>query len=133
MCSYHNRHTISLPLSKLAEARWTEDGKSLLQPHALKASCALLLARHLETQTTTFAVVEQPATPCIEDGLKAVASLPHLETWEISECPESLLTDAAKRTNEEPWTGKTIPNVLVIRWHNQPSASPASVSRSLPS
>lgn len=129
MDSYHGRHTISLPLGKELEAKWTDNGEALLQPHLLKASWALLLGRLSETQTTTFAVSEQLVAPPRDACSKLVAASPHLETWEISDSPDSLLVDAAKETHREPLSGTQTSTGVVIRWHDEPNG-PTSVSKS---
>ncbi|KAJ5795254.1 hypothetical protein N7457_001853 [Penicillium paradoxum] len=126
MCSYHDHHTISLSLDKQVEARWTKNGKYLPQPHPLKASCALLFGRIMETHTTTFAVVEQLVPPPRNDCLKKVVP-PQLETWAISECPRSLLIDAAKEKRREPLSGTEVQTAVFIRWHSQPSAGTTSL------
>ena len=125
MDSYHGRHNISIPLGKELEVKCTDNGV----PHLLKASWALLLARLSETQTTTFAVLEQPAVPQGDPCSKLVASPPHLETWEISDSPDSLLVDAAKESHREPLSGTQPSTGVVISWHDEPNG-PALVSRS---
>lgn len=123
MDSYHGRHSISIPLGKELEVKCTDNGV----PHFLKASWALLLARLSETQTTTFAVLEQPVVP--RDACsKLVASSSHLETWEISDNPDILLVDAAKEKHREPLSGTQTSTGVVIRWHDAPN-SPTSVRR----
>ncbi|KAJ5442977.1 AMP-dependent synthetase/ligase [Penicillium cf. griseofulvum] len=127
MCSYHDRHTISIPLDKKVEAVWTDSGEALLQSHPLKASWALLLGRLSETQTATFAVLEQPAQG--DSRSKLVASPPHLETWEISDSPGSLLVDAAKESHREPLLRTQPSTGVVIRRHdesNYPALLPCS-------
>lgn len=129
MDSYHRRHTISLPLDKELEAEWTDNGEALLQPRPLKASWALLLARLSETQTTTFAVLEELVASPRDACSRLVASPPHLETWEISDNPDSLLVDAAKETQREPLSGTHASTAVVIKWHDEPNG-PMSVSKS---
>ncbi|KAJ5517741.1 hypothetical protein N7453_000163 [Penicillium expansum] len=121
MDSYHRRHTISLPLDKELEAEWTDNGEALLQPRPLKASWALLLARLSETQTTTFAVLEELVASPRDACSRLVASPPHLETWEISDNPDSLLVDAAKETQREPLSGTHASTAVVIKWHDEPN------------
>jgi hypothetical protein len=129
MCSYHDRHTISLALDKEVEGVWSDNGEPLLQSRPLKASWAILLGRLSETQTTTFAVLEQPAVPQGDSCSKLVASPPHLETWEISDSPGSLLVDAAKESHREPLSGTQPSTGVVISWHDEPNGR-ALVSRS---
>ena len=129
MDSYHGRHVISFPLSKALDAEWTANGEVLLQSHLLKASWALLLGRLSETRTTTFAVLEQLVAPPRDACSKLVASSPHLETWEISHSPDSLLVDAVKEKHKEPLSGTQTPTAVVIRWHGE-SNGPTSVSGS---
>ncbi|KAF7521305.1 hypothetical protein PCG10_008406 [Penicillium crustosum] len=127
MDTYNGYHTISLPLRKELEAEWTENGQALLQPHLLKASWALLHGRLSETQTATFAVLEQLVAPLRDACSMLVVSPAHLETWEISDSPDSLLVDAAKETQREPLAGTQASTAVVIRWHNEPKG-PTSVS-----
>lgn len=129
MDTYDGYHTISLPLRKELEAEWTKNGQALLQPHLLKASWALLHGRLSETQTATFAVLEQLVAPLRDAYSMLVVSPAHLETWEISDSPDSLLVDAAKETQREPLAGTQASTAVVIRWHNEPKG-PTSVSRS---
>ncbi|KAJ5958098.1 AMP-dependent synthetase/ligase [Penicillium vulpinum] len=127
MGSYHDHHTISLPLSGELEAGWTGNGEALFQPHLFKASWALLLSRLSETHTTIFAVLEQLPVPPSETCSKSVFSPPHLETWEISDKPDSLLVDAAKERHCGPLSGTQPSTGVVIRWHdelNDPISSP---------
>ncbi|CAI7601318.1 unnamed protein product [Penicillium glandicola] len=127
MGSHHDRHVISLGLGEELEARWTDDGESLVQPRLLKASWALVLARLSETQKTTFGVLEQLADPPMDACSKLVVSAPHLETWEISDSPESLLVDAAKETHREPLSGTQASTGVIIKWHDEPN-TPTSFS-----
>ncbi|KAJ5837051.1 AMP-dependent synthetase/ligase [Penicillium robsamsonii] len=121
MGSYHDHHIISLLLAKEVEAAWTDNDEALLQAHHLKASWALLLGRLSETPTTTFAVLEQPAVPPSDACSKLVPSVPHLETWEISDSPDSLLVDVAKQKQREPLPGTQPSTGVVIRWHDEPN------------
>ncbi|KAJ5829834.1 uncharacterized protein N7525_008087 [Penicillium rubens] len=119
MDSYLGRDTISFPLSKELEAEWTDNGEVLLRSHLLKACWALLLGRLSETHTITFAVLEQLVAPPRDACSKLVASSPHLETWQISDRPDSLLVDAAKETHREPLSGTQTSTAVVIRWHDE--------------
>ena len=129
MDSYLGRDTISFPLSKELEAEWTDNGEVLLRSHLLKACWALLLGRLSETHTITFAVLEQLVAPPRDACSKLVASSPHLETWQISDRPDSLLVDAAKETHREPLSGTQTSTAVVIRWHDELNG-PTSVSSS---
>ncbi|KAJ5365909.1 AMP-dependent synthetase/ligase [Penicillium concentricum] len=119
MGSYRDHHTISVPLDKEVEAAWTDNGEGLLQPHHLKASWALLLGRLSETQTTTFAVLEQLAVPPSDACSSLVALDPHLETWEISDSQDGLLVDAAKERHRAPLSGTQASTGVVIRWRDE--------------
>ncbi|CAG7947155.1 unnamed protein product [Penicillium nalgiovense] len=121
MDSRFGRHAISFPLSKELEAEWTENGEVLLRTQLLKASWALFLGRLSEKRTITFAVLEQLVAPPRDACSKLVASSPHLESWEISDSPDSPLVDAAKETHREPLSGIQTWTAVVIRWHDEPN------------
>jgi hypothetical protein len=104
MGSYSAFQTITACLDeKLATGRAKHDDSSF-RAHSLKASWALVLSRFSENQTPSFAVLETPKAPVDSRCLESACIIsPHVETWQISGNPDTLLVDAAKLQQRKPW------------------------------
>lgn len=124
-----DHHTISLPLDERTSAIWTESGKCTSQARSLKASWALLVAKISDVQTTKFAILQQLEASPSNSSPKSASSLPRVETWAISENPDSLLRYAAEEQHTECPARVDATTGMIFRWDDKLNDGSMNVSR----